>query len=451
MGPVPPPAREELHPADPAVALPAGTPEWKRRWYQSTAAPPPDFHAEPYEADAEEWWRPRADQLFAPRESEVPFEERDPEDGGMRQRHGRRELADPAFDPSGLPQDFFGTPLQREIFPEDSGKRFYKEQDSLPMWQGPLFYSGYQAAQLKTAMGESREEEDFWFRPGDTQDPFGYGTKMEAQKVETLLTDGHDEFDMMAAEIRDRPPAAGAVREGAEMTGTIVGAHIQYGIQVDLGCDCDGLVPTYHRPGELDSEFYEAHRDLWDREVYPGREVRVRVHAVRLQRARATGKPIYRFPIELELLDPALPLPAPVPADAGRSEAPVKLWSYGLEEWAEMFEVTGRRVPAELTQARLTDVRRGHEWTIRDKLIQFRRRFSIGDPDIQDDEIPELALGRAADPFAHLDDDANAWQLKPEGWDEEFKQIPLEDRDILGGEGPAKEIADLSQISDKYN
>ena len=61
-------------------------------------------------------------------------------------------------------------------------------------------------------------------------------------------------------------------------------------------------------------------------------------------------------------------------------------------QWAEMFEVTGRRVPAELTQARLTDVRRGHEWTIRDKLIQFRRRFSIGDPDIQDDEIPELSL-----------------------------------------------------------
>jgi len=387
----------------------------------------------------------------------VPFEDRDPDDGGMRQRHGRREFTGPdgEFNSEGFPQDFWGTPLQREIFPEDPGSRYYREDDCLPTWSGPLPYNSFEAGQLMEGMGRAAEEEEFWFRGGGggaTQDPFGYGRKMESEAVpENEETAAADEFDVAPPELADRPapddPALG-LSEGAIVEGEIVGANLVHGLQVDLGASVDGVVPTWHDLGEIDSRLYEEHRDLWDEEVYPGRKVKVRVHAMRLHRMEATGRLLYRFPVELELLEPDLSqgLKPPLPKAEGDVFSPVKLWSYEEAEWREMFQVTGRRMPEGFSQRMVDGQREAHEWAKRDKLIQYRKRFGIADPELEDDAIPENSMGRASDPFAHINDEHNVWQLVPHEWSEGVEQVPKDEEHLLGGDGPAKEVKDLNML-----
>ena len=83
----------------------------------------------------------------------------------------------------------------------------------------------------------------------------------------------------------------------------------------------------------------------------PDKEVLVKVHALRFQQYASEDTYVYRFPIELELLEPGLDpetLAKPLDRLDGDSEAPIVLRDPRRRDlWEEMVQVTGRTLDDE--------------------------------------------------------------------------------------------------------
>ena len=114
-----------------------------------------------------------------------------------------------------------------------------------------------------------------------------------------------------------------------------------------------GLIPMYHDQGEREIEstcFESLGVDKFDELFGPETQVKVKVHALRFQQYSQDvgGGHIYRFPVEVELLEPNLEesvLRKPLDQEKGARKAPVVLRDPSkLELWQEMAQVTGRKV-----------------------------------------------------------------------------------------------------------
>ncbi|PSC73436.1 Nucleic acid-OB-fold [Micractinium conductrix] len=136
------------------------------------------------------------------------------------------------------------------------------------------------------------EAQEYWF----TEPKTGWNhEKRRLRKLEEAEHgDEEDSFRYTGAAAAGRTPLS-AVREGAVLSGTVTANYFYHGAQVDIGAEYDGLLPLQE----------EAWEDVGVA-LAPGTQVQVRVHRVR-------EGPLFRFPIQLVLLDPALGelLPAP--------------------------------------------------------------------------------------------------------------------------------------------
>jgi hypothetical protein len=256
-----------------------------------------------------------------------------------------------------FPEEFYGTQLQRQIFPEDVANRAYVEYDTLPAYPGEVLHTIDEVEDIMNSGRVVDEEVNFWFNYSDMPDS-GFPLKIECERLGEyepteydIETNMNDVFTPFCPTVKDFPPAQDTLAVGQEMVGKVMGAHLQYGVLVDLGVNMGGLIPMYHDQGEKDIEStcfetlgMDKFEELFGAEV----EVKVRVHALRFQQYSETngGGHVYRFPVELELLEPTLEesvLKKPLDKDEGASRAPVVVRDPSkLELWQEMAQATGR-------------------------------------------------------------------------------------------------------------
>lgn len=261
-----------------------------------------------------------------------------------------------------FPESFYGTKLQRSLFPEDLGERAYVEYDTLPPYEGDVLHRVEEAEQLLNSGKMDQKEIDFWFRNPDMPDT-GFPLKIECDKLKDykpeeydLRMSDNDVFTPLCPTLQSLPRAEDTLAMGQEVRGKVMGAHTQFGLLVDLGCNIAGLVPMYHHEDKrgLSSHCFETLGvEKFDELFGQDKEVRVRVHALRLQQytaEAARGTYIYRFPVELELLEPGLDsgvLAPPLDAESGAAKAPVVVRdARDGALWEEMARATGRDVSA---------------------------------------------------------------------------------------------------------
>lgn len=310
-----------------------------------------------------------------------------------------------------FPESFYGTRLQRQIFPEDVGERAYVEYDTLPPYEGDVIHRVEEAEQLLNSGVTDEREIEFWFRNSDMPDT-GFPLKIECDKIQDYRpeeydfeTSLNDVFTPFCPTIRDAPGAEQTLTLGQEITGKVMGAHVQHGVLVDLGANIAGLIPMYHHQDSrgLDSKCLESLGvDKFDESFGQDKEVTVKVHALRLQRYGGSGRHVYRFPVEVELLEPHLEasvLAKPLEASEGDSKAPVTLHDPRQRSlWEEMAQVTGREV-SEAFLAELDSMADEYEMSRKE---QFD---NIKDMEIFDPNHDDFAKKRGSpDPMWGLED-----------------------------------------------
>ena len=142
-----------------------------------------------------------------------------------------------------FPDNFYGTRLQRQVFPEDTDKRAYVEYDTLPSYEGDVLHKAEEVEALMDTGRVDEKEMDFWFNNSDMPEA-GYPLKIEMDKLneyeqqsekEKMLNPLNDAFTVFCPSVEDAPPAQDNLSQGQELTGKVMGAHLQYGVLVDLG------------------------------------------------------------------------------------------------------------------------------------------------------------------------------------------------------------------------
>jgi len=131
--------------------------------------------------------------------------------------------------------------------------------------------------------GPDLEETAYWFYTppeGWNSEPVKYKAAEEAPV--TFANPAHEDA---AAEGRI---SIDQLQEGQVITGMVSDVWLYHGCQVDFGAEFDGLVPV------TQDQWMDGVRNL----LMPGDEVKARVH-------RVLQPGLYRWPVQLELLEPA--------------------------------------------------------------------------------------------------------------------------------------------------
>jgi len=169
--------------------------------------------------------------------------------------------------------------------------------------------------------GIDLEETAYWFHTP----PGGWSTEpVKLQAAEeapvTFPEPWHEEGESTGRVEFER------LREGEVITGVISDCWLYHGIQVDFGAACDGLVPIFH-----DQWMEEGVRET----LMPGEQVRARIHKL-----RRPG--LYRWPVQLELLEPAHLAHKLLPPDA--YDAPIDHGWAHAQGWTmqDICAATGR-------------------------------------------------------------------------------------------------------------
>ena len=298
-----------------------------------------------------------------------------------------------------FPESFYGTRLQRQIFPEDVGERAYVEYDTLPPYKGDVTQRAEDAEQIMNSGRMDEREIDFWFRNDDMPDT-GFPLKIECDVLKDYEAHEvdreesmNDHFTPMCPSLRGNPEPESVLSVGQEITCKVIGAHVQHGVFVDLGesslslslsthffrvrrnkmsrialsvvfaadvkppltpfqkktgASVAGLIPMYHHQGSrgLESACFE-HLGVegFDEVFGEDKEVTVRVASLRLQRYKGGASArVFRFPVECELVTPSLPESVlRKPAADDDTLAPVVIRDpRDAESWRLVAEATGR-------------------------------------------------------------------------------------------------------------
>ena len=148
-----------------------------------------------------------------------------------------------------FPESFYGTRLQRQIFPEDVGERAYVEYDTLPPYKGDVTQRAEDAEQIMNSGRMDEREIDFWFRNDDMPDT-GFPLKIECDVLKDYEAHEvdreesmNDHFTPMCPSLRGNPEPESVLSVGQEITCKVIGAHVQHGVFVDVGESSLSLSP----------------------------------------------------------------------------------------------------------------------------------------------------------------------------------------------------------------
>lgn len=114
------------------------------------------------------------------------------------------------------------------------------------------------------------------------------------------------------------------LEEGQEFVGEITDVWLYHGAEVDFGAEFDGIIPIF------EEDWLEGANEVLE----PGTMVRVKIHKLRMPN-------LFRWPVQLEILEPAIQDRLPPPDEY---DAPVNLgWAFdqGLT-FEQICELTGR-------------------------------------------------------------------------------------------------------------
>eukprot|EP00884_Botryococcus_braunii_P010347 jgi/Botrbrau1/19313/Bobra.0073s0049.1 len=218
-----------------------------------------------------------------------------------------REMMPPDFEPS---EDIDLGPQHQVPQPEKGplGKRV-----------GRTFIDGLFSEEI------SIEDMEYWF----TEPPGGWDNKRKRiQRAEEIPFEWWDAKHEGLGRTRLED-----LEEGMEFTGTVRRLMMTHGVQIDIGAEFDGLIPvvfSYHAWKPLRGEFGLDS------------QVRVRIH----KKYPGTG---CRFPIQLELLEPAHLIPLVVPPD---------------EWWGPSYDFRGLSTVQEMSKVAAQDVSEGKPFDI---------------------------------------------------------------------------------------
>lgn len=188
----------------------------------------------------------------------------------------------------------------------------------------PRAYQGPLEREVSTTFDEGllldevdAEAMRYWF----TEPAGGWLTEKRRMRTAKVLTT--DNVDVFAHEDPAGRRPVTQLRPGDLLTGTVVKHLLHHGLQVDVGCDYDGLVAV------ADLEAWEA---MDDAVPDVGAQVEVVVHAVR-------EAPLHRFPLQLMPTDPYLAGRLPAPED---HLPPLDLRDIPLDRYEALAAETGR-------------------------------------------------------------------------------------------------------------
>lgn len=220
----------------------------------------------------------------------------------------RREINDPAV--------LKGTDLD----PDDAGWVTVDPENPLP---------NPQLGDMERAIGLPYEEalflddvdaeaQAYWF----TEPEGGWQTeKLRLRRMEEVPAqeaEAEDEFRHTGADAVGRAPLS-ELREGAVVEGEVVANILYHGAQVDIGAAWDGLLPI------AEEQWPEVGTSL-----APGTRVQLRIHRVR-------DDQLFRFPIQLAAVDPAL-AEVVMPPEEHKPPMDLRVLTMPPEEIAERSE-----------------------------------------------------------------------------------------------------------------
>lgn len=241
---------------------------------------------------------------------------------------------------------------------------------------------------------------NFWFRNEDMPDA-GFPLKIETNKLHDYSPDDHvlktsndDHFTPHCPSLREFSSAQDNLSVGQEIRGKIMGSNVQYGVLVDLGFNIGGLIPMYHDRGAVNSRCFdtmgmEKFGDTFTME----KEILVKVHALRFDKYTSEDYYIYRFPIEVELLEPDVSefLTKPLPLEEGNKTSPIVIRDpYNFDTWKEMAQSTGRTLPESFLGMDMEDIRYEYEFKRKEQ------EDNLKDLDIFDAENDDLNKRRGS-------------------------------------------------------
>lgn len=159
------------------------------------------------------------------------------------------------------------------------------------------------------------EAMQYWF----TEPPGGWQTEpRKLRKAHAEQPEGFDDF----AHPGEGRTALAALREGQMLQGRVVAHLLYHGMQIDIGAEYDGLLP-------LGEEHWEGL--VTEHSVALGQHVAVRIYKMR-------EAPLFRFPIQLDAVDPALAERLP-PSEEHIAPMDLRVMPMSVEE---LVEVSGR-------------------------------------------------------------------------------------------------------------
>lgn len=181
--------------------------------------------------------------------------------------------------------------------------------------------SAFYLDELFANTGPDLQETAYWFHTPDEgwkQEPTRY--KSAPQVPVTFADPSHEDW-----EAENRTPIE-ELEEGQVITGMITDIWLYHGCQIDFGNQYDGLVPL-HEDDWMEPGVREA--------LMPGDEVTVKIHKL-----RQPG--LYRWPIQLQLLDPVQV--APVIMDPDSYQPPIHHGWTADQGWSidDILAATGR-------------------------------------------------------------------------------------------------------------